>query len=574
MLDYLYPTDERKLFTDREYHLGLLEMCCTELQANRRKHLALLGLRRIGKTLILKEFILRLLHKPTAVEFPPVIPVYLDLQRAGLSPEFLARQYVGSVLYWFRERGHGQADPYFNPATQLRVVTALGKPQTLDAILRLDQALQQSPVPQRHLLEQAFQFPEILATETDTRFLVILDEFQQLTRLSNYPQVGDALEIFRAILQTQSHVAYIVAGSAISLMERIFHHARSPLFVHFRSVLVGPFTREDTTQMARKALGDQPLSEPLLRTLFAWTYGHPFYVYAVAERMKEMALLFHRDIGEQVVGEAFVLETLSTTGRIYNLCRYVVEESMAQARGQALLRLALQILAQSPDPLSLTELSRRLQRSSGVTRNLLNRLAEVDLVVQQDATFDLRDPVLKVWLAYFHAGVELLAMPRREILEQLVADVSERFQRVSAELGLAKESQVREIMAAFDDREVPGALFGQSGTLRLPTFRRVAPFQTHDGQIELDAVADGEALWVVEIKWQNRLASRSDLERFRAKVRAAQPHLPLSPEALWFVAKAGFKDSALRFARQHGILHSTQLDLQKLAELLGLRFGK
>jgi len=29
----------------------LLEMCCTELQAGRRKHLALLGLRRIGKTL-------------------------------------------------------------------------------------------------------------------------------------------------------------------------------------------------------------------------------------------------------------------------------------------------------------------------------------------------------------------------------------------------------------------------------------------------------------------------------------------------------------------------------------------
>ena len=41
MLDYLYPADERKLFADREYHLGLLEMCCTELQAGRRKHLAL-----------------------------------------------------------------------------------------------------------------------------------------------------------------------------------------------------------------------------------------------------------------------------------------------------------------------------------------------------------------------------------------------------------------------------------------------------------------------------------------------------------------------------------------------------
>ncbi len=38
MLDQLYPTDERTLFTNRDYHLGLLEMCLTELQAGRRKH--------------------------------------------------------------------------------------------------------------------------------------------------------------------------------------------------------------------------------------------------------------------------------------------------------------------------------------------------------------------------------------------------------------------------------------------------------------------------------------------------------------------------------------------------------
>ncbi|MEW6404839.1 MAG: hypothetical protein AB1649_23830 [Chloroflexota bacterium] len=78
MLDFLYPADERRLFTNRHYYLGLLGLCCTELQAGRRKHLALLGLRRIGKTLILREFILRWLQRPTSPNVPPVIPVYLD----------------------------------------------------------------------------------------------------------------------------------------------------------------------------------------------------------------------------------------------------------------------------------------------------------------------------------------------------------------------------------------------------------------------------------------------------------------------------------------------------------------
>ncbi|RMF92198.1 MAG: hypothetical protein D6736_03865 [Nitrospinota bacterium] len=572
MLNYLYPADERALFTDREYLLGLLEMCRSELEAGRRKHLALIGLRRIGKTLLLKEFLLRLLQR--ANTSPSVLPLYLDLQRIGLSPEFFALEYVGATLYWFQTRGRERPDTHTDPAAQLRLATTLGKPQTLDALLQLHQALREHPIPHHRLLEQAFAFPEILATETGTRFLIILDEFQEITRLSNYPQVDDVLEIFRAVLQTQSRVSYIVAGSAISFMERILHHAQSPLFVHFRSESVGPFTREDTVQLAGKILGDRTLPADALQTLFTWTSGHPFYVYAVAERAREMTLLFQREVDDQLLREAFVLETLSSTGRIYNLCRYVVEESMAQARGQTLLRLVLQLLAQSPAPLTLTELGRRLKRASGVTRNLLNRLIEVDLVVQRNGAFDLRDPVLKVWLAYFHAGVELLAMPRRELLEHLVTDMSERFQRVSLELGLARESQVRELMAAFHGQRVPGEWFGRSGSFQLPTFHRITPYQSRDGQVELDAVASGDALWVVEIKWKNQPASRADLERFLTRVHRVQADLPGTPHACWFIAKAGFKDSALRFGRQKGILLSTPDDLQQLAERLRVRFAK
>jgi len=571
MLDYLYPADERSLFTNREYHLSLLEMCRAELEAGRRKHLTLIGLRRIGKTLILKEFILRLLQRPGSLL---VLPVYLDLQRIGLSPEFFATSYVGAALYWFKERGEGRPNVYFDIATQLRVASALGKSRVLDHLLQLDEILRQTPVPHRQLLDLAFSFPETLAVEAGIRFLVILDEFQELTRLSSYPQVGDVLEIFRAVLQTQSNVAYIVAGSAITMMERLFHHAHSPLFVHFRSERVSTFTREDTASLAHKILSGLPLPEATLRTLFAWTYGHPFYVYAVTDRAKELAFLFQQEINDQLLREAFVLETLSNTGRIYNLCRYVIEESISQARGQTLLRLVLQLLAQSPTPLTLTELSHRLKRPTGSTRNLLNRLMEVDLVIQEDGAFDLRDPVLKIWLAYFHAGVELLAIPRREILEQLVTDIGERFRRISSELGLAKESQVRELLSTFAGQQVRGELFNQSAPLQLPTFVQVTPYQSPDGQVELDAVASGNALWVVEIKWKNQPASRADLERFLTKVRQAQADLAGRPDMLWFISKAGFKDSALRFARRKGILLSTQEDLQQLAEKLKVRFGK
>jgi len=579
MLDYLYPVDERALFTDRDYFLGLLEMCCTELQQERRKHLALLGLRRIGKTLILKEFILRWLQQPAAPGVIPVLPIYVDLTRLGLSPESFAVEYVGSALYWFLEKGQGRLDDYARLPTLLRAASTLGNPRILDMVLELDADLRQQVIPQRRLLELAFNFPEVLAREQGVRFLICIDEFQALSLLSNFPQVGDALDVFRALLQTQSAVAYVAAGSAISLMEGIFHQARSPLFVHFRSERVGAFGRAESEELARKALVGEELPADAAQTLYDWTHGHPFYIYAVAERMREMILLSGRVANPQLVREAFVLETLSSAGRIYNLCRYVIEESMGRARGQALLRLLLQILAEAESPLTLTEIAQRLRRPAGAARALLNRLHEVDLAAQIDGTYDLPDPVLKIWLAYFHAGVELLTVPRREILEGLVADMTQRYQRMSRELGLAKESQVREILAAFDGRQAPGRLFGlaatRGGDLRLPIFTRVAAYQSADGQLELDAVGEGAAPWLVEVKWRNRPVSRADIEAFAGKARAVVDRLHLgSTPSLWMISGGGFKPAALSYAASQGILVSRGQDMQELAELLGVRFGK
>jgi len=43
---------------------------------------------------------------------------------------------------------------------------------------------------------------------------------------------------------------------------------------------------------------------------------------------------------------------------------------------------------------------------------------------------------------------------------------------------------------------------------------------------------------------------------------------------LWVVSGGGFKPSALSYAADAGILVSGAQDLQELAELLGMRFGK
>jgi hypothetical protein len=92
-----YPPHLRTLFTDRERELALLQQVADELAEGRPSHLALFGLRRIGKTLLLLQHAARLLE---GAGVHPVRPVYVDFEELVTSPELFSRRYVGMVTFW------------------------------------------------------------------------------------------------------------------------------------------------------------------------------------------------------------------------------------------------------------------------------------------------------------------------------------------------------------------------------------------------------------------------------------------------------------------------------------------
>jgi hypothetical protein len=103
----------------------------------------------------------------------------------------------------------------------------------------------------------------------------------------------------------------------------------------------------------------------------------------------------------------------------------------------------------------------------------------------------------------------------------------------------------------------------------------VAAYQSQDGQIELDAVAEGPTPWLVEVKWRNRPANRADLTAFaqRAQIVAGRLALAAAP-TLRLISGGGFKPTVLEYAASAGILVSGAPEAQELAELVGVWFGK
>ncbi|MBN2387171.1 MAG: hypothetical protein JXB85_09125, partial [Anaerolineales bacterium] len=92
MLDYIYPEEEQRFFTNREHTLAVLRLSRDLLAQGVRKHLALSGFRRVGKTVVLKEFLRRNLQLGSAGDCRLA---YMDLPRLALTPEGFAVQYVG-----------------------------------------------------------------------------------------------------------------------------------------------------------------------------------------------------------------------------------------------------------------------------------------------------------------------------------------------------------------------------------------------------------------------------------------------------------------------------------------------
>jgi hypothetical protein len=544
-------------FTNRVNELTTLALAADDLLVGRPRHVALFGLRRIGKTLVCQEQ-MRRLHASGQV-----IPVYLDLQDLASSPELFAQRYVGLSCFWAVDHGEGPADPYLN-ATDLLQTNAASQLVVARTAAALISEMDKQKVDYTTLLNIAFAFPERLAEALGRPLMVFLDEFPELLTLGSFPGVGDPLKHFRAALQRQTRVAYVITGSAVSATEHIVQDHRSPLFLQFRALELHPFTPEDTQALTEKLAGGLlPAAQAAIHT---YTFGHPFYVTALAERVRELAAGEAAAITRELVGQAFVLEALENRGQIYGYCRYLYDISLQKARGYGVLKALLQILA-IEDGLTLSEIAGRLRRQAPAARDYLRRLMDVDLLVVREGRYFYADPVFRYWVAQTTKGVAIESFPRQEELKALVAGLAERFARASTQPGRAKESEVRELLRKLAGRTVPGAYLGRTDPILVPAFTRIEPYRSPDGRTEIDALAeksegsprDGER-WAVEVKWRQKRVGRGELEQLLADATglSARP---------WCVSQAGFTPDALTFATDNGILVSNAEDLAALAKL-------
>jgi len=220
----------------------------------------------------------------------------------------------------------------------------------------------------------------------------LLDEFLELRTFESFPGLRRVLHEFVDSLASSGN-RFVLSSRYVARTARLLRDGSS----RFEVIQVPALTAEDILDI----LGPAPLveaqdSEFVARTVQALTDGRPVYVQALAEEL--IAMREHGGSSPGVDDPIGALAALlAPGGRLARQCGFCYELRLHRARGYGALKAILEILADE-EGLTLTEISHRLQRTPGSTKDYLSWLEDVDLVSSRQKRYSYADPLLRVWV--------------------------------------------------------------------------------------------------------------------------------------------------------------------------------
>ncbi len=242
----------------------------------------------------------------------------------------------------------------------------------------------------------------------------LLDEFLELRTFESFPGLRRVLHELMDGLSASGN-RFVLTSRYTARTLRLLRDRSA----RFEVIHMPPLTTEDTLDMlglggpisrnhgpdGRGAPGDtrnprdtgdidSGEADYVARTVQALGDGRPTYVQGIADELAGT-----RDQGAPGGTDAIsaLAAVLAPGGRLARLCNFSYELRLHRARGYGALKAILEILAEN-DGLTLTEISQRLQRTPGSTKDYLSWLEDVDLVTSRQKRYSFTDPLLRVWV--------------------------------------------------------------------------------------------------------------------------------------------------------------------------------
>jgi hypothetical protein len=240
-------------------------------------------------------------------------------------------------------------------------------------------------------------FLNLARAENGEPVTFLLDEVLEFRTFESFPGLRGLLpDLFAALAGSEN--SFVLTTRYARRAERLLRQPDAFLLLR-----MPPLTEAEVRDSLAGGSADRPLvpgGRPQPDSTFgdaahvveALTDGRPAYVRDLREQMAALA----HDGGADPISALTAL--LAPSGRLSARCAFCYELRLHRARGYGALKAILDILAQDPPSLTLTEIAQRLHRTPGSTKDYLSWLEDVDLVAMNRKRYTFADPVLRLWV--------------------------------------------------------------------------------------------------------------------------------------------------------------------------------
>jgi hypothetical protein len=285
---------------------------------------------------------------------------------------------------------HGLADRLGRTACQyVDVERSASTPERFHrAVASASPFVPSSPVAEATSAREAFERTLRLLTRTpgERPSTYLLDEILELRTFESFPGLRHVLrETLDALAASGNR--FVLTSRYVARAHRLLRDAGG----RFEIIHLPALSPTEVTAML-PPMGEIGAEdrEFLGRTVQALTDGRAAYVRALGEAAAAMSTR-----GGDPISALTAL--LTADGALTGWCSYRYELRLHRARGYGALKAILEILAEE-EPLTLTEIAQRLQRTPGSTKDYLSWLEDVDLIVARQKRYSFADPLLRLWV--------------------------------------------------------------------------------------------------------------------------------------------------------------------------------
>ncbi|HEX7085863.1 MAG TPA: hypothetical protein VF198_05830 [Vicinamibacterales bacterium] len=209
--------------------------------------------------------------------------------------------------------------------------------------------------------------------------IFLLDEVLEFRTFENFPGLRHVLRDLVEGLAASTNRC-VLATRYVTRALRFLRNA--PPSVEL--ITVGPLEPGETRDLLTPT---QRGDDDLVRAVHALTEGHCGYAASLSRAMDEL--------GADPVSALTAL--IAPGGALDREIGHSYELRLHRARGYGALKGILEILAEE-EPLTLTEIALRLQRTPGSTKDYLSWLEDVDLIAVHQKRYAFADPLLRLWV--------------------------------------------------------------------------------------------------------------------------------------------------------------------------------